>query len=132
MTFLYNLLGISAFAGVAVIIIATPLNNYLSKREWGIRKSLLAARDERMGVLNEILTAIKFIKFFAWEGRWIERTEQARNTELGWLIKGVFVQYMRVDSVLTSMPVRLNRIMLGVLWALLPMLVPICSFFSFV
>ena len=85
-----------------------------------------------MGVLNEILTAIKFIKFFAWEGRWIERTEQARNTELGWLIKGVFVQYMRVDSVLTSMPVRLNRIMLGVLWALLPMLVPICSFFSFV
>jgi hypothetical protein len=31
---------------------------------------------------------VKFIKFFAWEERWIDRTLDAREHEMKWMIKG--------------------------------------------
>lgn len=31
---------------------------------------------------------VKFIKFFAWEDRWIERALDAREAEMKWMIKG--------------------------------------------
>ena len=42
-----------------------------------------------MGVLNELIGAVKFIKFFAWEERWIKRVLDAREIELQWFIKGM-------------------------------------------
>jgi len=30
---------------------------------------------------------VKFIKFFAWEERWIQRALDAREVEMGWMIK---------------------------------------------
>lgn len=64
-----------------------------------------------MGVLNELIGAVsiwqpantsrqygayrlfrylqvKFIKFFAWENRWIQRVLDAREVEMQWMIKG--------------------------------------------
>ncbi len=31
---------------------------------------------------------MKFIKFFAWEERWIKRALEAREVEMQWMIKG--------------------------------------------
>jgi hypothetical protein len=31
---------------------------------------------------------VKFIKFFAWEQRWIDRALTAREEELRWMLKG--------------------------------------------
>lgn len=31
---------------------------------------------------------VKFIKFFAWEDRWIQRVLDAREVEIQWMIKG--------------------------------------------
>jgi ABC-type multidrug transport system fused ATPase/permease subunit len=64
--YLYRLLGWSAFVGFIALIPSWPINSYLMKRAFSIQKDLSAARDKRMGVLNELITAIKFIKFFAW------------------------------------------------------------------
>src|ERR1700761_6847530 len=113
MTLLYGLLGVSAFAGVAVLIVATPLNHFLTKRAFKIQKGVLAARDKRMGVLNEILTGMKFIKFFAWEGKWVDRAEDARKNEIKWLIKGAFSYFLIIDA-LYGLLACLNGIMFGV------------------
>ena len=86
-TFLYQLLGLSAFAGIAVLLVSAPANNLLMRRAMRIQKGLLAARDKRMGVLNEIITSIKFIKFFAWEERWMDRVLEARSVEMQWMVK---------------------------------------------
>ena len=96
----------------------------------------MAARDGRMAVLNELIGAvrlspstlsfpcldarirayqIKFIKFFAWEDKWISRALDARNVEIKWLIKS-----------------RLNTVMFYLLWTLAPILVSIISFFAYV
>lgn len=58
-TFLYQLLGFSAFAGFLVLILGWPLNSFLSKRAIRISKGVLAARDKRMGVLNELIGAVR-------------------------------------------------------------------------
>lgn len=86
--FLYQLLGLSAFAGFVVLILGWPLSSFLSRQSIRIQKGVLKARDERMGVLTELIGAIKFIKFFAWEQRWIDRALAARNVEIKWMIKG--------------------------------------------
>ncbi|KAJ8489168.1 hypothetical protein ONZ45_g13681 [Pleurotus djamor] len=86
--FLYQLLGWSAFAGFIVLLAGWPLNSFIAKRSIRIQKGFLAAKDKRMGVVNELIGAIKFIKFFAWEDRWIGRALEARGQEIKWLIKG--------------------------------------------
>uniref|UniRef100_D8Q0Y8 Multidrug resistance-associated ABC transporter n=1 Tax=Schizophyllum commune (strain H4-8 / FGSC 9210) TaxID=578458 RepID=D8Q0Y8_SCHCM len=113
--FLYQLLGWSAFAGFLVIPVLSPLNSMIGRRSVRIQKGVSVARDKRMGVLNEVVTAIKFIKFFAWESRWIERTLDARENEMKWMIKA-----------------RLNTVLFYTVWSLTPILISATSFCVFV
>ena len=113
--FLYQLMGMPAFAGFLVLVAATPLNSILTKRGIKISRGTLAARDSRMAVLNELISEVKFIKFFAWEDRWIARALKARAKELDWLIRE-----------------RLNSIVFYLLWTLSPVCVSIVSFTVFV
>ena len=51
-----------------------------------------------MGVLNELIGAVKFIKFFAWEDKWIQRTLNAREVEMQWMIKGWLLRYTNFNG----------------------------------
>jgi len=53
-----------------------------------INKAMLAAKDERMKVIDEFFGSIKFIKFFAWEEQWIGKIVDKRMVEMKWLSKG--------------------------------------------
>lgn len=53
-----RLLGWSAFAGSIVLLVGWPLNNFMARRSIRIQKGVLAARDKRMGVLNELIGAV--------------------------------------------------------------------------
>ncbi|KAG8691765.1 hypothetical protein FRC08_010094 [Ceratobasidium sp. 394] len=61
-TFLYQILGWSAFARFSVVVIAMPVNHFLSKRSVVLSRGLMLARDKRMDALNELILGIKFIK----------------------------------------------------------------------
>ncbi|KAF7338909.1 hypothetical protein MSAN_02214200 [Mycena sanguinolenta] len=112
---LYQLLGISAFAGALVFLLGWPLNSYLSRRSLWIHKGLLKAKDARMGVLTELINAVKFIKFFGWQQRWINRGLEAREEEMRWMTKA-----------------RMNTVGLNSLWIMAPILISIVSFFTYV
>ena len=79
--FLYDLMGWSAFSGFVVFLVGAPLNTIITRRSIRIQKGLLAARDKRMDLLNELLGSLKFIKCFAWEERWAERVLGSRAVE---------------------------------------------------
>ncbi|KAI0041568.1 hypothetical protein FA95DRAFT_1565261 [Auriscalpium vulgare] len=113
--FLYKLLGWSAFAGFLVLGLGWPLNSMIAKRGIRINKGLMAARDKRMGVINELVGAVKFIKFFAWEDRWIDRVQDSRKKEMSWMIKA-----------------RVNNVAFNALWGMAPVLVSVVSFLVFV
>ncbi|TBU41809.1 P-loop containing nucleoside triphosphate hydrolase protein [Dichomitus squalens] len=113
--FLYEILGWAAFAGFIVVLLTLPLNNMMAKRTSAIAKRTSAARDSRMGVLNELITAIKFIKFFAWEDKWVERVLSARTVELHWITKE-----------------RVNSILFSLLGYISPVLVSAASFYVYI
>ncbi|CAK5281621.1 unnamed protein product, partial [Mycena citricolor] len=113
--FLYQLLGLSAFAGFVVLVLGWPLNSFLTRRSIRIQKGVLKAKDGRMQVLTELIQAVKFIKFFAWEQRWIERAMKAREGEINWMIKA-----------------RLNGIGFYCLWITAPIFISVISFFTYV
>ena len=69
------------------MLVGWPLNSYVMRRSIRIQKGVSAARDKRMAVLNELIGAVKFIKFFAWEDRWIDRAMDARGVEMDWMVK---------------------------------------------
>ncbi|KAG2143718.1 hypothetical protein DEU56DRAFT_792331 [Suillus clintonianus] len=114
-TFLYNLLGLSAFAGFVVLLAGWPLNSYVTKRSIRIQKGVSTSRDKRMAVLNELISAVKFIKFFAWEDRWIQRAMEARGVEMNWMVKS-----------------RINSVLFSLIWTSAPILVSLISFLVFV
>jgi hypothetical protein len=60
--FLYELLGSSAFVGLAVTCLFLPLNHLAGKVVVGAQDSLMKARDERISLMNEILGAIRMLK----------------------------------------------------------------------
>ncbi|KAI0657587.1 multidrug resistance-associated ABC transporter [Cubamyces menziesii] len=113
--FLYQLLGWAAFTGFLVIILSWPLNNFVARRSVRIQKGISTVRDKRMGVLNELIGAVKFIKFFAWEDRWIQRVMEARKVEMEWMVKA-----------------RINSICFSLIWTCAPILVSVTSFFAYV
>ena len=82
-------------AGFAIVILTLPLNDIMAKRTTAIAKQTSRARDKRMSVLNELIMAVKFIKFFAWEDRWVEHVLNARSIELHWMAKGAPESYFR-------------------------------------
>lgn len=90
-TFLYKLLGWSAFVGIGPAIVLMPLQQRATVYSYANNKELLKARDKRVTVLNELITSIRFIKFFAWERGWSERVLRARQDELKLLYRNVWI-----------------------------------------
>ncbi|KAF5314753.1 hypothetical protein D9611_007066 [Ephemerocybe angulata] len=80
--FLYNLLGVSCFFGLAVILLFLPLNHFAGTVFVGAQENLMKARDERVALMNEILGAIRMLKFMAWERSFEKRVLTIRQREL--------------------------------------------------
>ncbi|CAO3626391.1 unnamed protein product [Cunninghamella blakesleeana] len=112
--FLYNLLGVSCFLGLLVMIVTLPANHFNAKIFAKSQDQLMEARDKRVNLMNEVLQGIRQIKFFAWENKWEERVMESRRTELKHLRTGY-----------------LAELGFNLLWQGSPILVTIVSFYSF-
>ncbi|KAJ2962176.1 hypothetical protein NQZ79_g2672 [Umbelopsis isabellina] len=111
---LYRLLGYAAFFGVIVIIVTFPLPHYLTKKFESNHKAVMAATDSRLKIMNELLGAIRIVKFFAWEKEFKKRVEEARTTELK-CIRGRLMIYMWSGNV----------------WFLIPILIMVTVFYVY-
>ncbi|KAJ7589555.1 multidrug resistance-associated ABC transporter [Mycena floridula] len=80
--FLYKLLGVSSFVGLAVTILFLPINHFAGKVVVSAQDNLMKTRDERIALMNEILGAIRMLKFMAWERSFEARVLQIRDKEL--------------------------------------------------
>ncbi|KAJ1311227.1 hypothetical protein OPQ81_009727 [Rhizoctonia solani] len=80
--FLYTLLGVSCFFGLAVTCLFLPMNHFASKVVIDAQDNLMKARDERVGLMNEVLGAMRMLKFMAWERSFETRVLKIREREL--------------------------------------------------
>ncbi|KAI7906444.1 P-loop containing nucleoside triphosphate hydrolase protein [Cokeromyces recurvatus] len=79
---LYKLLGNAALWGVLVMISCQPITYYIGSRFERLHTSVMSATDKRLKLMNELLSAIRIVKFFAWESEFKKRIIEARENEL--------------------------------------------------
>ncbi|GBE87301.1 ATP-dependent bile acid permease [Sparassis crispa] len=112
--FLYNLLGVSCFFGLAVTCLFLPLNHFAGKVIVGAQDKLMKARDERVGLMNEILGGIRMLKFMAWERSFEARVMKIRAREL---------KYQQLNYHI--------EVLFSTIWSASPILVTLVSFWHF-
>ncbi|XP_037804336.1 multidrug resistance-associated protein 1-like [Penaeus monodon] len=92
MVFLWGELGVSVLAGVAVLFLIVPLNSYLSNRMKSLLFAALKFRDQRVKMVSEIISGIKVLKLYAWEGSFASKVQEVRNEEIRLLKKVAFLK----------------------------------------
>ncbi|XP_044142673.1 multidrug resistance-associated protein 1-like [Bufo gargarizans] len=80
--FLWQELGASVLAGVAVLVLVIPLNAYIAAKVKQLKKSHLKSKDQRIKLLNEILHGIKILKLYAWEPSYQKKVVDIRECEM--------------------------------------------------
>ncbi|EPQ52410.1 hypothetical protein GLOTRDRAFT_26339, partial [Gloeophyllum trabeum ATCC 11539] len=112
--FLYSLLGVSCFIGLAVTCLFLPMNHFAGKVVVHAQDNLMKTRDERVALMNEILGAIRMLKFMAWERSFEERVMKIRAKEL---------KYQKLNYTIETL--------FNAIWNGSPILVTLVSFWHF-
>lgn len=79
---LYRIMGWSALAGIAVMVLVLPLNFYFANQFSAVHKKIMSATDARIHTTNEVLQNVRIIKYFAWEGRFARNIDEKRWIEI--------------------------------------------------
>ncbi|XP_046548060.1 multidrug resistance-associated protein 1-like [Haliotis rubra] len=79
---LFNILGPSAGFGLLVILLIMPINTYVAVRMQSLIEENSKQKDEKMKLLNEVLTGMKVLKLYAWEKCFGDKLNAAREKEL--------------------------------------------------
>ena len=75
-------LGPSALAGFAVFFVVVPIQTRAMRLLLHFRQKTVVFTDKRAKILQELLSSIKVIKFFAWEGPYLDKIHQVRESEV--------------------------------------------------
>ena len=76
---LYQLVGSSMFAGVAIMLFMIPVNGVISRFMKKLQKKQMDNKDMRTRLMTEILNNIKSIKLYAWTTAFINKLNHIRN-----------------------------------------------------
>ena len=112
---LYSYLGISAFVGISVLILCVPINIVIANKIKKSQRAKLFQQDSRIKAINEMLSSIKIIKFYAWEVNFKNIIERIREVELKLLKK-----------------IGLFTVAQSFTWSCAPIIISIVSFTSFI
>ncbi|KAF3005742.1 hypothetical protein E8E13_006603 [Curvularia kusanoi] len=94
----------SALPGLGLILVAMPLLARSVKSLFHRRVAINKVTDQRVSLTQEILQAVRFVKFFGWETSFLKRIQEIRRKE----IRGIQVLLTIRNAVLAvgmSMPV---------------------------
>ncbi|XP_071542397.1 multidrug resistance-associated protein 1-like isoform X3 [Panulirus ornatus] len=80
--FLWDLLGPSVLAGLAVLIVLIPVNGAIANKTKELQIKQMKNKDQRVKLMNEILNGIKVLKLYAWEPSFEDQVVTVRNKEV--------------------------------------------------
>uniref|UniRef100_A0A671QU37 Canalicular multispecific organic anion transporter 2-like n=1 Tax=Sinocyclocheilus anshuiensis TaxID=1608454 RepID=A0A671QU37_9TELE len=89
--FLWQNLGPSVLAGVAVMVLLIPFNAFIAMKTRTYQVEQMKHKDDRIKLMNEILNGIKVLKLYAWEVSFKEKILQIRQKELTVLRKTAYL-----------------------------------------
>lgn len=88
------------FAGIGVMILMIPINAILIKKMIAYQKVMMANKDKRVKIMNEVLQGIRIIKFFAWENSYLNKVNEIRDFELKTLRSSSYLSAVKKKSLL--------------------------------
>ncbi|XP_049823779.1 multidrug resistance-associated protein 1 isoform X4 [Aethina tumida] len=115
MYFLWNELGPSVLAGLAIMIILIPVNGFIANKVKVLQIKQMKNKDERVKLMNEILSGIKVLKLYAWEPSFEKQVLQIRAKEIKVLKEAA---YMNAGT--------------SFIWSCAPFLVSLVTFATYV
>ncbi|XP_065072690.1 multidrug resistance-associated protein 1 isoform X3 [Ochlerotatus camptorhynchus] len=80
--FLWEILGPSVLAGLAVMIILIPVNGVIANKIKTLQIKQMKNKDERVKLMNEVLSGIKVLKLYAWEPSFEQQILVIRDKEV--------------------------------------------------
>ncbi|KAK4962143.1 ATP-binding cassette transporter yor1, partial [Elasticomyces elasticus] len=76
-------LSYSALAGFGLLVLTTPLLGKAIRSLFKRRAAINKITDQRVGLTQEILQAVRFVKYFGWETSFLQRLAEIRGREIG-------------------------------------------------
>ncbi|XP_056607956.1 multidrug resistance-associated protein 1 isoform X1 [Triplophysa dalaica] len=89
--FLWQNLGPSVLAGVAVMVLMVPINAVIAMKTKTYQVAQMKSKDNRIKLMNEVLNGIKVLKLYAWELAFKDKVSAIRKSELNVLKKTAYL-----------------------------------------
>ncbi|KAI3651736.1 hypothetical protein MP228_003039 [Amoeboaphelidium protococcarum] len=97
-------IGVSAVPALIMILLLLPIQMYLGSKQFNLNKQQTRITTERVHIMSEILTAIKLIKFYAWEKPFTKKISELREQEMSLIYQGMIARTINF-CVVFSVPV---------------------------
>ncbi|KAJ1994537.1 hypothetical protein H4R33_000243 [Dimargaris cristalligena] len=78
---LFQLLGLSAVVGIAVMILSYPANQAIFGLAMRLENDLNTVSDRRVAAINEFLNGVRVIKLFGWENNFLAKIGGVRSEQ---------------------------------------------------
>lgn len=102
---IYREVGVATFVGVGYMLIIAPLNSLTFAYMTKIRLLKVAETDKRVKLMNEILSGIRVIKYYAWEFAFKKKVEQIRADEVKFLRRIAYVVAIAFSLLMFATPI---------------------------
>ena len=101
---IYRQVGNATWVGVGYMILLAPVNTMVFSIVSKQRRKVLKFSDLRVKMMNEILSGIRIIKFYAWERPFGQEVGQLRRNEMKALTKLAYTTAIGFSLVLMATP----------------------------
>ncbi|XP_017900175.1 PREDICTED: LOW QUALITY PROTEIN: multidrug resistance-associated protein 4-like, partial [Capra hircus] len=91
-------IGMSCFAGMAVLIILLLLQSCFGVLFSSLRSKTAALTDDRIRAISEVITGIRTVKMNAWEKSFIDLITRLRRKEISRILKSSYLRGMNLAS----------------------------------
>ncbi|GMF38823.1 unnamed protein product [Phytophthora lilii] len=104
---LYIVIDLAAFAGLAIIAVSMLASYFLARFSGAAFVDLMQRKDDRLGVIKEVFSAIQVLKLNAWEDKFAEKIYNVRTVELSAVKQFLYLGAVNI-TILWSSPLAVS------------------------